>query len=271
MAAAGRLVVATRLLLLLIAAGGVAASILVSVRGARTAEAAPPSCAPCRKSARGRRALSLCGMPLSADAARPTPSQLRHEARPHHRHHECQHGDRRQRASDVGGSDRELRGAAWVDEDGLVTAVYYDDQIDVLPPGERGWFSPSQAPQSPFPVRRTSEAKVRWDRSTSRIRFRVDGAAPTRGSVGWVEVPRKPREVLTVPTPAILQSAQGPYVLVPAGGYRCEKRSIEIGETFSKQKFAVVLSGLRLFEPVVSRAAFFLDADRRLAAAEDKP
>jgi hypothetical protein len=53
-------------------------------------------------------------------------------------------------------------------------------------------------------------------------------------------------------------------VLRALGGFRFEKRSIEIAETFSKQGFAVVLSGLGAQDRVVARAAFFLDADRRL-------
>jgi hypothetical protein len=54
---------------------------------------------------------------------------------------------------------------------------------------------------------------------------------------------------------------------VPAHGHGFEKRPIEIGETFVKDGFAVVLSGLRVHDLVVSRASFFLDADRRLGMA----
>ena len=74
-------------------------------------------------------------------------------------------------------------------------------------------------------------------------------------------------QVLAVPASAVLQSPEGPYVLGWSGhGYTFEKRPIEIGETFSKQGFAVVLSGLRASERVVARATFFLDADRGWAA-----
>jgi hypothetical protein len=88
------------------------------------------------------------------------------------------------------------------------------------------------------------------------------------GQVGWVEFARRPREVLAVPATALLQSPDGPYVLVPTGGSRFEKRPVAIGETLPKQGFAVVLSGLGPQERVVSRAAFFVDADRRLARRE---
>ena len=166
---------------------------------------------------------------------------------------------------------RELRGPAWIDRDGVITAVFYNDQITAIATGDRGSFSPTQAPQVAFAVRRTEDAAVLWDRSTSRIRFRPDAVRTARapaplqpGQVGWLELPRKPREVLAVPASAIVRSPEGPYVLAEVGPYRFEKRPIEIGETFLKHGFAVVLSGLRAHERVVSRATFFLDADRRL-------
>src|SRR5262249_26220945 len=118
-----------------------------------------------------------------------------------------------------------------------------------------------------------SDPPVRWDASTSRIRFVLDPKAPrpsvalAPGQVGWLEIARKPRDVLGVPTAAILQSPQGPYVLLSLGGGRFEKRPVEIGEPFVKQGFAVVLSGLQKHDMVVSRAAFFIDADRRLGTA----
>ena len=62
---------------------------------------------------------------------------------------------------------------------------------------------------------------------------------------------------------------EGPYVLAWAGGRRFEKRPVRIGETFTKQGFAVILSGLRPHDRVVSRAAFFVDADRRLGNHAD--
>jgi hypothetical protein len=166
---------------------------------------------------------------------------------------------------------RELRGAARVEDDGLITAIFYNDQIDAMAAGERGTFSPTGAPQVTLGVRRTAEVAVPWDRSTSRIRFRADSMRSSRGvarlqpgGVGWLELPRKAREVLAVPASAIVQSPEGPYVLAAVGPYTFEKRPIEIGETFLKQGFAVVLSGLSVHERVVSRATFFLDADRRL-------
>jgi hypothetical protein len=159
---------------------------------------------------------------------------------------------------------QELRAPASVDEDGAVTAVFYDDQIAVIAAGEEGSFSPTDSPSTSFSLRRTVDAPVRWDPSTSRIRFASASAALRPGQIGWLTLPRKSREVLTVPASAIVNSAEGPYVLAAAANGGFEKRSIEIGETFVKQGFAVVLSGLEVHERIVSRATFFLDADRRL-------
>jgi hypothetical protein len=172
---------------------------------------------------------------------------------------------------------RELRGPAWIEDDGQLSAIFYTDQIAALPAGETGWLTLAQTPQTPLAVRRTAAPAVVWDQSTSRIQFRMDGRidrrdgaappAPRPGQVGWIEVARKVRDVLTVPATAVLQSPEGPYVLAARDGNRFQKQPIEIGETFLKQGFAVVLSGLRVRDRVVSRATFFVDADRRLDTA----
>jgi Heavy metal binding domain len=168
---------------------------------------------------------------------------------------------------------REIRGAGWVGPDGIITALFYNDQIAALSADEPGAFTLTRGPGTRVAVRRTSDPEVGWDRSTSRLRFRVEGAAGAAlrlepGQVGWVELAPKAREVVGVPASAVLQSPEGPYVLaaLPTGGF--EKRPIDIGETFLKQGFVVVLSGLRAHDRVVSRAAFFLDADRRLGSHE---
>jgi len=166
---------------------------------------------------------------------------------------------------------RDLRGPAWVEDDHIVTAVLYNDQIEALVADEMGWFSPTAGPpRATFAVRRTADPVVVWDRSTSRIRFQLETGRAAKaeahlapGQVGWLELTRRSRDVLSVPASALLQGPEGPYVLVPAGAGKVEKRPIEIGETFLRQGFAVVLSGLRVHDRIVSRATFFLDADRR--------
>lgn len=170
---------------------------------------------------------------------------------------------------------RELRGPASVDPDGAVTALFYRDEIASLDQREQGTFTPADAPGVAISVRRLIEPAAPWDSSTARIRFEiVPGQAPGvrrspgSGRTGWVELAPRPRQVLAVPASAVVQSAEGPYVLAWTGvGFTFAKRPIEIGETFLKQGFAVVLSGLRANERVVGRATFFVEAERRASEA----
>jgi hypothetical protein len=162
---------------------------------------------------------------------------------------------------------REIRGAAHVDDDHEISAILYDDQINALAPDEPGMFAPTASPATEIPVTRIAGPPVRHDRSTSTIRFHVTSGVLPPGNVGWLKLASKSRAVLGVPASAVLQSPEGPYVLAWKPGSQFEKRPIEIGETFSRQGFVVVLSGLHASDRVVSRAAFFLDADRRLGGS----
>jgi hypothetical protein len=166
-------------------------------------------------------------------------------------------------------NQREMRGPAWVEKDETISALFYRDQVAALLGDETGTFAPTQNPSVTMAVRKTSDPEVAWDRSTSRIRFAMERPRDLShrlqpGQVGWLVLAPRAREVLGVPAAAVLQSPEGPYVLAWAGGMNFEKRSIEIGETFLKQGFAVVLSGLTPKDRVVSKATFFVDADRRL-------
>jgi hypothetical protein len=166
---------------------------------------------------------------------------------------------------------RDLRGPASVGADGEITALFYDDEIAALEDAELGTFTPTSAPELEVAVHRVAGTPQRWDRSTARIRFHPEpGWAQARlsaGEAGWVELAPRPRQVLTVPASAVIQSPEGPYVLASTGsGFNFERRPITLGETFLKQGYAVVLSGLRVNERVVGRAAFFLEADRRASA-----
>ena len=175
---------------------------------------------------------------------------------------------------------RELRGPAWVDADGTIEAIFYNDQIDALAPDETGAFRLTASPADTVAACRTTDAPAAWDRSTSRIRFRTVAAHArlTAGEVGWLELAPRPRQVLGVAASAVLQSPDGPYVLAWSGhGYTFVRRPIEIGETFLKQGLVSVLSGLAPNDRVIARATFFVDADRRMGAnageigLEEKP
>jgi len=170
---------------------------------------------------------------------------------------------------------REIRGPAWVESDDQIAAVLYKDQIDALAPDEPGTFALTALPKVSLPVTRLSIPSKPWDRSTSVIHFRIDASRAAQqnrqvkvGQAGWLTVASKPRSVLGVPASAVLQEPEGPYVLVWEGGARFKKQPIEIGELFSRQGFAVVLSGASQNDRVVARATFFVDAERRLSGEQ---
>lgn len=170
---------------------------------------------------------------------------------------------------------REIRGPAWATSNDEVSAILYRDQVESLSPDERGTFVPSALPKTSVKVVRSLGPAVPWDSSTSLVRFRVEvrghkkgGIAINAGQVGWLEIAAMARAVVTVPVLSVLQEPEGPYVLAWTAG-KLEKRRIEIGEYFALQGFAVVLSGLRPNDHVVTRATFFVDADRRLGGNDE--
>jgi hypothetical protein len=155
---------------------------------------------------------------------------------------------------------------AWVQEDGAVSAILYRDEIDGLTLQSGGLFFPAGAPREGIEIQALSESAEPWDRSTSRVRFHFDArrrAVPGAGEVGWVRLKAKARDMPVIPYSAILEAADGPYVLVASSdGRTLTKRSVEIGKVFGGLTF--VLSGLRSQERVLVRSAFFVDAERRL-------
>jgi hypothetical protein len=159
---------------------------------------------------------------------------------------------------------QDVRAAAWVEEDGTVSAILYKDEIATLAHDERGAFVPSASSATSFDVELAPQRPEAWDRSTSRVPFRVTGgAAPRAGEVGWLRLPAKRREVAVVPSTALLESGAGPYVLVAPGEERTlVKRPVEIGRVFGG--FTAVVAGLEPRDRVLIRSAFFLDAERRL-------
>lgn len=160
---------------------------------------------------------------------------------------------------------QEVRAPAWVEAGGLVAAVLYRNELEGLSPRQRALFFRAAAPTDGIDVRLAADPPAEWDPSTSRVRFRRDpgGPAPGPGEVGWVTLPARPRELLVVPSPAVLYSSEGPYVLtVLADGHTFTRRPVQLGRT--SRGFAVVLGGLRDQEQVVVGNAFFLEAERRL-------
>ncbi len=158
---------------------------------------------------------------------------------------------------------------AWIEDDGSVSAILYDDELaGVSGDAAAVFFEPSGgSPELPLRALAGSEA---WDRSTSRVRFRVDDARappsdarPPPGQIGRVRLTARGGELPLIASSAVLEGADGPYVMVLSGdGRMFSKRAVQVGKTFGGMTF--VLSGLGPRERVLTRSAFFVDAERRL-------
>lgn len=274
-------IVASRILLLLLAAGALVAAVVIATRDSTRGNSEARYACPMHPEVRAPKPgeCPICGMalePIGRDSAASPKSHREIPGMPDlaavenvRRHNIIDFVRKRSLIF----SERELRGPAWVESDGDITAILYSDQIGALAADEPGSFTLTQTPQITFAVRRTAGPALPWDESTSRLRFQLDTGRTTEaevsllpGQVGWLELAPRSRQVLTVPASAVLQAPDGPYVLVPVGSFRFEKRPIEIGETFLKEGFAVVLSGVHVNERVVARATFFVDADRRTSS-----
>jgi hypothetical protein len=171
----------------------------------------------------------------------------------------------------VRGYGPDTRAPAWVEVDGTVVATLYADEIATRGAGQLGAFFSSSTPAAGVEVRSTGDAPEAWDRSTLHVRFRIDSNAATRplrpGDIGWLKLAARQREAPVVPSSAIIEGADGPYLLVAsANGRLLIRRPVRIGREFGGM--AAVLSGLRSSERVLSRSAFFLDAERRLRREE---
>ena len=183
---------------------------------------------------------------------------------------------------------QELDAPAWVERDGVVAALLYKDELASLQPGEAASFFATARPAIAIAVHAATEAPAAWDRSMSLVRFYLDDrnarsvatpareagrptdghaavAAPPLHTPGWVRLATRTRQTTVVPSLAVLQSADGPYVLALAADRRTvERRPVEIGKVMSI--FTAIVGGVQLREQVVSTNAFFVDAERRLRA-----
>jgi multidrug efflux pump subunit AcrA (membrane-fusion protein) len=179
---------------------------------------------------------------------------------------------------------QQVRAPASLAKDGVVTAVLYNDDLTGMAPGEHATFFGGASPNMGIDVSFSSDPPVAVDPSTAKVHFRLDapdaGPQPSAGpnDVGSVQLTMRPRELLVVPTSAVLYSAEGAYVLAaPPDGDTFTKRHITIGRILDsgyvgEQAGAslggiVVLSGLSEGEKVITEYTFFMDAQRRLQVA----
>ena len=175
-----------------------------------------------------------------------------------------------------------VRAPAWL-ADRAVTAVLHKDDLVGLTAGERALFFGTTSPGAGTPVHLSPDHPSPWDASTVQVHFQLDRMVPaTNEDTGWLELAPRPRELLVVPSSAVLYSGEGAYVLAaPPEGHRFTRRPVDIGRILdsgyaaglSSDHFGaiVVLSGLEEGEQVVVGSTFFLDAERRLQAAQGNP
>lgn len=164
---------------------------------------------------------------------------------------------------------------ARIDERGDIVAVLYDDELQGLPARARAKFVMTAGEGPEIPVRAADTAPEPWDASTSILRFRPDRSADRtdartspapaslpEGSLGWLVLVDRGREPPLVPASALLEDGRGFYVLVASAG-RIGKRAVHVGKVFGGMAF--VLSGLGPRDSVLTRSAFFVDAERQMS------
>jgi Heavy metal binding domain len=163
----------------------------------------------------------------------------------------------------------QVRAPAWVEADGTVRALVYGDDVATLAPGEGGLFLETATAASSAVVYWAQVPPTPWDASTSKLEFRIAARTPALrpGTTGWLELPSRAVSTLVIPSSAVLQSADGPFVLTLTGRGGFARRAVQIGKT--PHGLAMVLSGLREDERIVVKTAFFLDAERRLTQGAD--
>jgi hypothetical protein len=154
--------------------------------------------------------------------------------------------------------------------DGTITARLYRDELATLGDEERAEFVPTADPDASVKVQRDAQGPV-IHATLADVKFRpiagiAGTAAPPAGQVGWVKLVYKVRDMLVVRASAVVQSADGPYVLVFSAKLgTLAKRRVEVGKEF--MGMTAIMSGVRDKEYVVMANTFSFDAERRLQAA----
>ncbi len=162
----------------------------------------------------------------------------------------------------------EMRTVAAADSRQTGVALFHLDESALIRPGEEGLFSPSSGPRAGAPlgleVHVTDGPREPWDRSTVLVRFQVAGGAElVPNETGVLKLATRLRNDLVVHDSSIIDSPEGPYVLVVNDDRRTmTKRPVEIGTRLYGE--AAVVSGLREGERVAAKHTFVLEVERRL-------
>jgi hypothetical protein len=164
----------------------------------------------------------------------------------------------------------DMRAWAGAETRDVGVAIYPRDQAELLEPGEDGLFEPQSGPRGPYPhgikVRVAAQALEPWDDTMMLVRFRLDahaGATLEPKEIGSVKFATRLRTGLVVRESAIIQSPEGPYILIASEDRRTfTKRPVQIGSTL--YDYADVVGGAREDEYAVALHTFALDTERRL-------
>jgi membrane fusion protein, copper/silver efflux system len=102
---------------------------------------------------------------------------------------------------------------------------------------------------------------------TLRVRFVVENKSGTLrpGLYGTVEFRLQPREAVTVPRDAIVDSGDTQHVFVVEGEGRFAPRAVKLGERSEDR--VEVLDGLSAGESIVASGVFLIDSESRLRAS----
>jgi hypothetical protein len=162
----------------------------------------------------------------------------------------------------------EMRVPAAADGPRRGVALYHVDESALIRAGEEGLFSPASGPRAGAPlgikVRVREGPRPRWDESTVLVPFEAEPGADdlVPNETGLLKLATRLRNDLVVAESSIIQSPDGPYVLVAKADRRTlTRRPVEIGTTL--YGYAAVTGGLREDEHVAATHTFVLDADRR--------
>lgn len=174
-------------------------------------------------------------------------------------------------------SSFDMRGWAWAESGDLGVALYPRDWAELLKPNEEGLFEPESGPRGPNPhgikVRVVAQAPEPWDAFTVLVRFRLDGhagAALQPKEIGSVKFALRLRNGLVVKDSSIIESPEGPYVLIASDDRRTfTKRPVEIGSRL--YEYAAIVGGARENEYAVALHTFALDTERRLGRRRGAP
>lgn len=102
---------------------------------------------------------------------------------------------------------------------------------------------------------------------TLRVRFTLDNPDGTLrpGLYGTAELRIAPREALTVPRDAIVDTGGAQHVFVAVGDGRFEPRAVELGTRLGER--VEVLAGLSAGESIAASGVFLIDSESRLRAS----